>query len=149
MDACRLQIPSFDSQKKVLCQDPFCSPPRMRAASTRSGERWLRHICTEGMLDTLTATPEQPDLARYAASDLQRGQNLLQPAPAGSRGKTQPRQLFPVKPSLELAGVNKHQVRTLLRKDLNKGLYFLSSTDKQKNNPKLFHSHYRTQFPVI
>lgn len=134
MDVCRLQIPSFDSQKKVLCQDPFCSPPRTRAASTRSSEQWLWHTCTEGMLDTLTGQPHQSSL---------NWQGLLpvtakgpEPASACScRGKTGPHQLFPVKPSLELAGLNKYQVCTLFRKDLNKGLYFLSSTDKQKTIP--------------
>lgn len=121
-------------KRRSFAKTSFWSSLRTSVESARSG-------CGTSALNVCdtdrTATPEQSQLARCAASDLQRGQlqSLLQPAPAGSGGKTEPHQLFPVKSSLELAGVNKHQVCTLFRKDLNKGLYFLGSSDKQKTIP--------------
>lgn len=135
MDVCRLQIPSSDSQMKVLCQDLLLVISKNKH---RERSQWLRHTCPECVSDT-DRTPQQsspswqgvlPGTCKGASC-----QSLLQPAPAGSAGKTGPHQPFPVKPSLELAGVNKHQVCTLFRKDLNKGLSFLSSSDKQKTIP--------------
>lgn len=134
MDVCRLQIPSFDSQKKVLCQGLLLLISKNEC---RESWRWLPHICTEHTFNTLTGQPQQSiPTGKVCCSHLQRGW-LPEPDSACSctGGKTEPHQLFPVKRSLGLAGVNKHQVCTLFRNDLNKGLYFLSSSDKQKTIP--------------